>query len=82
MKQISRLCTLSLAIWLLLSMFLTMVSCNGINQSGVVDAKLNEKGELILIYGDGSAQNLGAIVGEDGVNGVNGVAGRDGSDGM
>ena len=42
---------------------------------GVVDAEINDKGELILIYQDGTEQNLGVVVGKDGSDGVNGEDG-------
>ena len=42
---------------------------------GVVDAEINDSGELILIYQDGTEQNLGVVVGKDGSDGVNGEDG-------
>lgn len=52
---------------------LVLTSCASENRSGVVDAKINTSGELILIYQDGTEQNLGAVVGKDGANGANGT---------
>ena len=57
--------------------------------TGVVNAMINEKGELILIYGDGREQNVGAVAtgekgedGEDGEDGEPGPRGEDGKDGI
>lgn len=33
---------------------------------GVVDCEINEAGELIAVFSDGSTKNLGKVVGEDG----------------
>ena len=45
---------------------------------GVVDAEINSQGELVLIYQDGTQQNLGVVVGKDGSNGEDGKDGKDG----
>ena len=34
-------------------------SCDMADAAGIVDAQINDNGELILIYGDGTEQNLG-----------------------
>ena len=41
----------------------------------VTDALLNEKGELIFVYSDGSTQNLGSVNGDKGEQGLQGIAG-------
>ena len=43
--------------------------------------QINEKGELIITYTDGFTENLGVVVGRDGVDGIDGVDGVDGKDG-
>ena len=43
--------------------------------------EINEKGELIITYTDGSRENLGVVVGKDGVDGKDGAPGKDGVDG-
>lgn len=48
----------------------TLSSCNSSDALSIVNAKINESGELILKYSDGSEQNLGAVVGKDGENGT------------
>lgn len=48
---------------------------------GVVDAEINSQGELVLIYQDGTRQNLGVVVGKDGSNGEDGEDGENGKDG-
>lgn len=53
-----------------------------------VDAKINDNGELVLYYSDGSDKNLGRIEGEQGARGEKGnvgstgPAGADGQDGV
>ncbi len=44
-------------------------------------AEINEDGELIINYSDGTQDNLGVVVGKDGTNGTNGTDGKDGIDG-
>ena len=48
---------------------------------GIVSTKINDDGELILYYSDGSSQNLGVVVGADGQDGKNGMDGKDGANG-
>ena len=52
-----------------------LTACQFEQTPGVVDAEINDKGELILIYQDGKEQNLGVVVGKDGSDGVNGEDG-------
>lgn len=54
---------------------------NGTDGISVAAAVINESGELIITYSDGTTANLGKIVGSDGINGVNGTNGTDGKDG-
>lgn len=44
--------------------------------------EINEAGELILFYGDGTSRNLGQVVGADGANGAEGENGENGTDGQ
>ena len=55
---------------------------NGTDGISVAAAVINENGELIITYSDGTTANLGKIVGSDGINGVNGTNGTDGKDGI
>ena len=57
-------------------------SCDMADAAGIVDAQINDNGELILIYGDGTEQNLGVVVGQDGADGADGADGEDGADGQ
>lgn len=50
--------------------------------NGIISAEINENGELIISYSDGTEQNLGVVVGKDGINGVDGKDGIDGVDGV
>lgn len=67
----------ALVFFCLLGVLLT--SCGA--QGGISGAEINEDGELVLRYEDGSEQNLGSVVGKDGSDGVDGVDGADGSNG-
>lgn len=48
---------------------------------GISDAQINDNGELVLQYTDGSQDNLGVVVGQDGEDGKNGSDGKDGLNG-
>ena len=64
---------------LLIVFLITLSSCNLVDFITITDAKINENGELILIYGNGMEKNLGTVVGKDGKNGENGMNGTEGS---
>ena len=59
-------------ICILLSTSALLSSCYLDGSAGVMDARINENGELILSYDNGSEQNLGVVVGKNGANGENG----------
>ena len=46
-----------------------------------VDLEVGGKGELVLVYSDGREDNLGVVVGRDGVDGADGIDGAPGEDG-
>ncbi len=51
---------------------------------GISKTEINDAGELIITYTDGSEENLGVVVGQngkDGKDGINGTNGKDGKDG-
>lgn len=56
-----RLVSLVLALILILSLTLTMSSCVFPSNAPASNAKINEKGELIITYSDGGTQNLGVV---------------------
>lgn len=62
-------------ICLLCCSLITLTSCKMEPVSGIVGAQINDRGELILSYRDGSEQNLGVVVGKDGSDGTNGQDG-------
>ena len=69
-------------ILLALILVFTLVSCA--NSKGIESVLINENGELILVYTDGSSDNLGIIKGEKGEQGVQGdpgIPGDKGNDG-
>lgn len=51
---------------------------SGTDGISISAAVINESGELIISYSDGTTANLGKVVGSDGINGVNGTNGKDG----
>ena len=63
---------------LMLSMLL-LVGCD--SARSLIYSEINEDGELILFYSDGSEENLGVVVGKDGKDGLDGIDGIDGQDG-
>ena len=67
-----KICAIVCVICLLFSSSFVLSSCGSYNSVGIVSARINDNGELILVYGDGSKQNLGVVVGKDGVNGASG----------
>ena len=75
MKLYAILC----ALCLLLSC--VMSSCDMGGSAGIEGAEINENGELVLIYSDGTRQNLGQVVGQDGQDGQDGADGQDGQSG-
>lgn len=56
-------------------------ACGRTEPVSIEEAYINDDGELVLSYTDGTEQNLGTVVGEDGKDGVNGADGKDGTDG-
>ena len=49
--------------------------------TGFIKAEINDAGELVFTYSDGTTENLGVVVGADGKDGANGSDGADGKDG-
>jgi len=77
-----KICSFVCVICLLLSFSFTLSSCNSNDAVGIENAQINENGELVLTYSDGTEQNLGVVVGKDGADGTNGVDGKDGVNGQ
>lgn len=48
---------------------------------GIADTAINEKGELIITFTNGTVKNLGVVIGADGKDGIDGTDGKDGADG-
>ena len=69
------------AVFLILGIVFILSSCNSNTAAGIVSASINENGELILVYQNGTEQNLGVVVGNDGKDGIDGKDGKDGIDG-
>ena len=77
----TKVCSIVCVICLLFSFSFVLTSCNSDELVGIVNAQINDNGELILVYSDGTEQNLGVVVGNDGADGEDGSDGADGSDG-
>ena len=71
----TRIYSIICVICLLFSSAFALTSCNSDNAVEIVSTEINENGELILSYADGSEQNLGVVVGANGADGVSGSAG-------
>ena len=71
----TRIYSIICVICLLFSSGFALTSCNSDNAVGIVSAEINENGELVLSYADGSEQNLGVVAG------ANGADGKDSSNG-
>ena len=65
----TRICSAICVICLLLGLSLLLSSCELGYATGISGAEINEKGELILKYSNGTDQNLGVVVGNNGENG-------------
>lgn len=74
----------TVAVLLLLFLCGTFLLCSCSYSRSVMGASLNDDGELILTYSDGTTENLGLVKGadgEDGAPGIRGEAGKKGKDG-
>lgn len=60
---------------------LTLASCNQEEARSVRSAEIDENGQLVLTYTDGTQSVLGTVKGADGRNGQDGADGKDGIDG-
>ncbi len=74
-----KICSIICVICLTLTFAFTLSSCSLDEAVGITNAQINENGELVLTYSDGSVQNLGVVVGKDGAAGTNGADGADGA---
>lgn len=63
---------------LICSVLLIVSGCQGVS---VVNANINENGELIMYLSDGSSLNAGLVRGSDGKDGADGIDGTDGTNG-
>ena len=56
-----------------------MSGCSAEKNASIISAHINENGDLVLVYQDGTEQNLGVVVGKDGNDGANGADGTNGT---
>ena len=71
----------TIAAILLLAALLLFCSCDS-EPREVRTAEINEKGELVIIFTDGTRSTVGMVKGEKGDAGENGLNGADGKDGV
>ena len=64
-----KICSLVCAICLLVGLLIPLSSCGAVGKSGINSVKINEKGELVVYYQNGTSENLGMVVGSDGTDG-------------
>lgn len=69
----------TIALLLLGALLLTGCSYEAVRS--IESARINDGGELILTYTDGTRDNLGVVTGQDGTDGKDGKDGTDGTDG-
>ena len=58
----TKICSIICVLCLLLCSAFVLISCNSEDVSGIVSARVNDSGELVLTYSDGKEQNLGDVV--------------------
>ena len=75
-KLLLLLLTLCCAIVLLFG----LAACS--ETKGIASAVVNDNGELVITYTDGTSDNLGVVVGKDGEDGKDGQDGAPGKDGV
>lgn len=83
MKKFKKIISTTLMASLFLSGVGIMTGCQNESQEkiSIADVEMNESGELIINYTDGSIKNVGKVKGNDGQDGLNGQNGQDGQDG-
>ncbi len=77
--KIKKIVSMALIAACLIVSLLTFSGCG--ETVSLLDAQINDSGELVLTYSDGSEQNLGVVVGKDGSDGKDGYDGTNGQDG-
>ena len=74
--------TKKLAVLVMVMLLLSSAgACAKAEPVSIEKAYINDSGELVLSYTDGTEQNLGTVVGADGKDGMDGADGQDGVDG-
>lgn len=82
-----KICSVLLAVCMLFCLFGTLSSCFLWGEDpkteipDIVNTEINENGELVLFFSDGTEKNLGVVVGKDGEDGQNGANGAKGDKG-
>ena len=75
----TKICSIICIICLMFTIYLVISSRNSSYAIGIENTEINEKGELIVIYSDGTEQNLGIVVGKDGADGALNITSNDAS---
>ena len=82
-----KICSVTIALLLIILAVFAFSSCST-DPISILNTEINDDGELVIYYSDGSEKNLGVVVGKDGKNGkdgkdgVDGIDGKDGKDGI
>lgn len=61
---------------------LTLLTGCGTTRQSIDHTYINDNGELVVVYNDGTEDNLGVVKGQDGRDGKDGQDGKDGKDGV
>ncbi|MBE6567538.1 MAG: trypsin-like serine protease [Ruminococcaceae bacterium] len=77
----TKICSVVLSVCLLFGCLGALSSCDKGGNADLVNAEINENGELVLTFGDGTEKNLGVVVGKDGKDGADGANGENGQNG-
>ena len=78
----AKVCTLLIFICCLVVMAFAMAACGTVDNKKVIESvTINQQGDLVAHYSDGTEQNLGKVVGEVGPKGDKGETGATGAQG-
>ena len=78
----AKVCTLLIFICCLVVMAFAMAACGTVdNKKAIESVTINQQGELVAHYSDGTEKNLGKVVGEVGPKGDKGETGETGATG-
>ena len=74
----AKLMTIVMSFLLVITLAFTFAGCG---ERSITSTAVNDAGELVVTYSDGTTENLGVVVGEDGKDGAPGEQGEQGEKG-